>query len=1469
MTVIEGKSAYPYLTIFKKEPFKSFVLVPRKQIKSFYFSEYNKVVNFYQHFNKDLFNDKSLNLENVFWFLLLRKYLREDKKENDKEILNFITKCEFPQTNKLGFKFSPNSQRPPDIWSTFFALASIKLLGKLKEYLSSKGDNQIKQEIKNFILEHKKGNGFLHCLGKNCEICKKTSTARTIYCVIEIFTLLGLDVRKSKEEFRSYIGDRKRDPSIVFKLSCLKLIDLDSVVKDKEIKYLHQFEKENGGFSFKNQVGKINTTFWVVYVLENYSWLLDYNPAGIYSFINNTLNKILTNQANWNLILLMEVSKLIILLSLIWAKFIEEIERILFKQLEKEGYIDIKQLINTFNLSNIIEEIILYINLNYNFNLKILDNKIEFLNYTRGLSSEKLLLATTIREELSNKSIISLSNIIKKYNIKFRREHLKIKDIRPIINEMIDRNFFKGSIRAKKGFSLRTKYYFYLDFFLEKIIISDAKIDTERLFYEKEKLKDIKNDIYNMTLNLKNTSLKIREEIESYIILDEIAYAKERLKYILRNALMEADFLNENIETSFNEDLYYINIQAILATDIASWKIIYSLLQKRLNEIDSYLKGKIIEKEESRNLNKILEKLEDRIYNIEENINKKLDSFKIFFRETLEKGYSIEKFELIVQEFNKIVKNFSKYDNAIYKISQKVTTQERKLIKKHKKTIAYWISIKEDLEIIFDYYLDGFRFFKKNDEAIEKINEEFKKEIITISESVKSKINENKIQEIFNTIKTEFDALLKTKTIEIKELQGIVKKEIKSKQKFYLLFRLLKEKLDKMEEEIINLVAEQVQSLKNKVIEDKNRAKIEEFDNFISENVVSFKEILNAYKINLDQSNNLKINGINKGFDKIQKSLSEKDKLYNKKLNNYKNSIQNFTDKSSVTIVQWEKFKEYFNNEINNLRNDYVNMVITDRINVIVNQKKSNNIDIKDLKVDLSLSCNVLIDRIKDMIEISKLNAQLYEDEKCIIVHTEHFYKNKELKNYLNNQLFKKNREPIGKILALYDSSIRNRTLSVNMLELQNRIKELKDFEKITRVQFNNKIIELQINQERKEFIETEKYFNFIIENDIAAINSIKNNLILFNDLQNLVCIEYDNLKTEITHKFVKKYENIEEPDSFIKIKENFENKRRKFEYKLKRTHEKIEEELKLSTSKNNDSIKLCPEIGEFYVKKRNEFLKIFEKKMEKVNEQIFIIKNEFYRGKLTTFITNRKIHLSQLLGTIERRVEDYIEIKEFKKALTIISKRTKNIESQIKEINKSIKNTVKDFNKHSRDFETKNKYIIDNFNQFIFEFLSILSEKVKALEQLILKSYIQMAIKAVANEYLTIGFLNNELKIKKQNIQDHLLFLISSGNLKGKYDPRIGVYYEKPEIVNNLEDNLEVIKKMNFKVYMFLNRLKNFTGQYYSIIAFFASLLTISYYLFLLSGSNPAVVAVPIIIIISLLSYLFFKRRKEEKIKY
>lgn len=1459
MTVIEQKTAYPYITEFKKEPFKSFVLKKKREIGTYYLSDYNKVVEFYQNFNKNLFANESLNIKTIYWFLLLRKYLKEDKYEFRTEISDYIRKCEIHKNNQLGFKDKPDSQNRPDIWSTYFAISSLKLLGLLDEYFAISDQNLIKEEIINFIMAHKKGNEFLHCLEKGCEIDKKPIAGKTFYYVLEIFTILEIDIRLKKDKFRSYIGDIKRNPSLIFKLLCLKFLDLNSEVSEKEIQYFHQFQRENGGFSFR-QIGEIDTTFWIVYGLENFSWLLDYNPAGIFSFINIKVVEILKNQTSWNLIKLIDIAKLIILLSLIWKKFINEIERLMFRQLEKEKYINLNQIKSTFGLSDVIEEIISYINLSYNFNLKILNNKIEFKNFVRNISQSKKVIAQEIYNQLSNKSIISLKKIFKDCKSKYHFKSLKLKDdIFPLVEQLMRHNFFKGK-RAKKRF--------YMDFFLEKVIICDTEINVKQLLDEKEKLKDIKNDIYNMTLKLQNITLQIKDEIESYLILDEVEYARERLKFIIRNALMDADFLNENIENSFNEDLYYLNVQTLLKSDIIQWNKVYSVIQKRLSEIDSYLKEKILEKENLRDINNLLEKLEEKIGIITEEITKKIDDFRNFFRETLEQDYNSEKFDLIVQEFDKISQSVSKYDNIIYNVSQQVTTKEKNVLIKHKKVIGDWLNFKENYESIFNYYTSGFQFFDINMKKIDEIKERVKIEILEIRKKAKNITDNNLFQDAFNFIKQESDLLLDKKTKEIKEIQSNVKKEIKSKQKLYLLYRYLLEALDKLEENIIELIAERVQALKKKVFIERNRTQIEDFDDFVSQEIDKFKKELKNYKNQLEKTRNLKINSILKGFDDFIAIFEAANNIYLKKLGKYKKSIDHFEEKSKVTILQWEKFKDFQSNEIPILKDKYVNDIIAKRIKLFANEKKSNYVKLNDLKKDLNLSCKVLINKIKEMIDISKINAELDEDDKYLLVYTKDYYLNKELRNYIDNQLLKLNRERIGKILALYDSSIRKRTLNINMLELQNRIKDLKIFENIIPDQFNNKVNELQINQEREEFVETKGYFESVIENDKLAIRKINANLALFNEVISFIDKQYNNLKFEIMQDLTTIVKKTEKIHSHEEIQQDFESKKIQIEEKLNQTQNKIEAKLKKLWDKTEDSNKLVPEIRELFVKKKHKLLNVYEDKIKEIIDQITMMKHESFREKLMSLINEYKMSLSQLMGNLERKVEDNIEIKEFKRINLIVQKRAKKIELETKQINKNINSKIREFNKQSKNFSQISKYILEDYKKFINEYNEILSEKVKTLERLVLKSYIDMTIKAVANEYLTIGFLNNELKIKKQNLQDHLLFLISAGQLEGKYDPRFGIYYENPEIINDLDvSELEVIKNTNFRVYMFLNHLKNFTSQYGSVIAFFASVLTISYYLFMFSGGNPATIIVPIILTTFVISYILMKKKKEQTI--
>ncbi|MHA1273691.1 MAG: prenyltransferase/squalene oxidase repeat-containing protein [Promethearchaeota archaeon] len=1463
MTIIEGKTAYPYLTYFKKEPYKSHVLLESKDVSSFYFSQYPKIVKLYNYFKENLFNFKDLNLESIYWFLLLRKFLKEDIPPNKEKIIQFIKRCEINKNGMLGFKFSPESkQKAPDIWSTYFAISNLYLLDSLKDFLASKGEDNVKREIMRFIWEHKKDQGFLHCLDKDCEIEKKVTPARTIYYVIELLVLMDTDVRALKINFLPYLTERKKDSSLIYKLLCLKYLDADSEVKEKEIEYLHQFQQKDGGFNFKSdkKKGAIGTTFWFINVLQNYAWLVDYNPAAIHSFINTNLNELLnTIENNKNLLLMIKITQLIVSLGLIWDKFIEEIERIVFRKLDKEKYISVEELQNTFGLRKSIEEVISYINLNYTFNLKILDNNIEFKHYLRSISTEKARVLELFYKELEEKSVVSLKGLLKQYKKRYGAYSIKIKDILPNLSQLLERHIIIGKIDKKK---------FILQSLPKKIIISDTEINSERLFEEKEKLKDIKNDIYNMTLSLQNTSQKIKEEIESYLILDEIDYAKERLKYILKNALMDADFLNENIENSFNQDLYYINLQAALGNEITQWKKIYSVLRNKLKEVDLYLKEKISEKEELINTSKILDKLNEKIYKFSAGINKQLDNFRNYLRESLEAGYSNEKLELIIKEFEKINNNVNEFDKKFYHISQGITLKEEIVVRKHKEVINHWISIKNELNQIFDYYLEGFSFFNNSKKKLDLLREEINSNLESIQKETQNIIRKGEFQEAFNYVQKEADILLNEMRNKINNLQEEVKDAIKHKQKLFLLYRVLQDELEALEESTISLIAEQVQELKEKVIKERNRAQMKDFDNFVATQIPIFKEKLEKLQNELNNIKNLNLDILNKKFNEINDSFKEANKEFQKKLTECKNIINNFDTKSNVTIIQWNNFKEGFKKDLQEIKDEYINRIITEKIEQLTKEKKTNNVKIIELKKELNLKCNIILNRVKDLIEISKLNAQVYEDKKCILVFTEHYYKNKELRHFLDNNIIKGVNELLSKILGLFDSSIKNRTLSVNTLQLKNRIADLIDFEKEVRSLFNNKIKELEIDPEREEILDTKEYFETFIKNTKEALEHIREMLNLFTFLQNFIVQEYNNLRIELMKITSRALEDIEKAKSYSKIKEKLEINKAKFNNNFKEIQAKIETKIRESLGKNKETAKLNPEIKEYAVKIKNEFIKEYESKMRKIENELTILKSEGYRSELLNFIGNKKIHLSQLLGTIQKRVEDDIEIKEFKKAYVMVNKRSKNIEKEIKDVKREIENLVKKYSKETSDFITKNKYILEDFEGFLNEYSMIFIEKVKMLERMILKGYITMAIKAVANQYLTISFLSNELGIKKQNIQEHLIFLISAGQLPGKYDPRLGLYYENPDILKDLdEEELQVIKKMNFKLYVFLNRMKNFTSQYYSIIAFFASLLTISYYIFVLSGGNPAAILIPIGVLIIMIAYFTLKKKKEEKI--
>ena len=1466
LTNVEEKFAYPYITEFKKEPYKSFSLISSKNIKSFYLKDYDKIKDLISSLKEIIFLDSRFTIEDLYWYLLMKKYLRERLDDSREVIYEFVKNCEveYLERVQVGFKSSPNSNESPDIWSTYYAISCLYLSGNLKEYKLTKLSDNWQQKLKNFVNAHKKNDKYLHCLEKECQ--KKHQYSETLFFVFEILTLIGVDVRIYREQYRNIAKDLKKDSNISTKLLCLKYLDLDSEIKDKDLEFLHQSQKDNGGFSLEENEGQINETFWTVNVLDAYAWILDYNPVGIYSFISKKLSELILDPIESLSSRIPEFSKLLITLCVIWKKFIENIERLIFNQLEKQKYVDVKQLENSFGLAHGIEEIILYLNLSYIFNLKIVDNDTEFQIFLSRLGEREKLYMREFYKQIHNNSIVSLSDIYKK--MKRKNENLKLReDIIPIIINLIKSNFFKGNIRTKRGFTLKTKFYFYLDFILDKIIISDTIINTEKIYEEKLKLEDIKNDIFNMTLELSNTIKKVKEEIESYLMIDEIDYARQRLKYLIRDSLMEADFLNENIENSFNENLSYINLQASLNNEISTWNKLYSALQRRLAETENYLLEKINAKEELRNFQLILDELDVKIYELQENINKNLITFGNDIINLFETSYNESKFELITKNLNKISQKVSSYDQTIYKVSQQITSKDKKITRKHKAIIDNWLKIKSDFDTSFNYYASGFQFFNESKDKIALISQNIKNEIKDIREQTKTLIDDNKFQRASELIKVLSAQLFVKERKQIKDINANIKTEIKKRQKLFTLYHHLEEMIEKVDENLLEVIAQEGQMLQKNVIEERNRAKMEELDNFIAKNVQSFKDRVADFEISLNQSKKRRIDDVIANFDNLVSDFDEIDKKFSKKIKNLENLIDGF-DEKSINIIQWEKFKESYLNDVNEIREKNINQIITEEISVLTKETKSDKISLKELSERLDLKCKYVIPRIRDLIEVSKLQAELVEEKKQIIVFTEDYYRFKELSNYVEKKLLKNVQESVGKFLALHDSCIKKRTLRTNLLEIQNRISDFSGFDSRIMDEFNIRIEHLSIDSERIEIKELKKQLYNKLKLNKETIEEIKISLLLFLELVEFIEKEFFSLENSLTKSFQKFLEESGKPDTYQKLLESFKVKKEKVDQLSANIEEKIEEALRAKFNKTKEIQKFETEIREYYVKKKYDYNRTYEKLVKQINNKIETLKFETYSSELLEGINKNKVHLSQLLGTLQSRVEDYIETEQFKKAYVKIKKREKDIEVSIKETNKEINNAIREFNKISNNFETKNKHLIKDFEQFIKEFKDIVTEKVKSSEEQILRAYVQMAIKAMASKMLTVSFLQSELKIKKQKIQKHLISLISSEKLNGVYDPRLGIYYEDPNTLEHLDEKeLEVMNKMNFKLQRIISRMKIFVGQYGRILSFFASLFAISYYIFMMTGQNPTIFIIALVVAFILITYLLFKKKKEEKI--
>ncbi|MBD3353176.1 MAG: hypothetical protein GF364_16970, partial [Candidatus Lokiarchaeota archaeon] len=882
--MITLSNAYPYISQFKKPQWYPFSL--KKMIPDFYIPYFDELLKYYKTVANHLFRIPSLNLENIYWFLIMGRYFKINitKLNMVDRLYDFVTKCAVETSEYIGFKFTPNQKKNiPDTWSTGFALVILRLIGKLGFYLRSRQDVSIKKKILNFILNCRTKKRFLHCLDK-CSICKKTSQYKALYSILESILALNLNPQEYANDILPMLEALKDKSSFknIFRIIDLKYFGIFKEVSEEDFGFLLGFQKKDGGFSFTSKVkGSVNETFWTVYAFENYKFLAEYPRGNVYAFLINHLKRINSNKDYTNALKLMEYAKIIVILSIVWKNLIEDLEDIIFNELTDSPVMNSNILSIKGGVRNADYEIIAFINLKYKLSLDLLDNNTRFTQFISRLTPLEKHFAVKIYKKIKQYVRIDLTEILKSYNKgKVKKLRISIDFLRKLVDRMKEEHFFTGKLIEKRKF-LRKYYYFDKDQYIPKIITSNRMINIDDINAEKKKLIDVKEDIYNMVREMKDSSQNIMREVESLIFAEEIEYAEKRLKTNIKKAYMDAEFFNKTIKQAV-ENFEYINATDALKEEIKDWNKVYKNLKADFENVNSIMLQKIKESEKLQNQKDLLEDLESLITNNTADIGLSFDMFKDSLRSKLEHEFSRNTVKNIQSELENIIDKISENDRKIVDYSQQITVDDRKVKKKRKKVINTWVSYKESFDEMYTFYLEGFQKWHDELENIDNFHKKYLDQINELKTRINNFVADRDYDAAYGVVEDGFESLLKDLDNDADSIEKGINKLLKKRKKLYLLFIHLENEVNNYKSILEDRINQIRIALKKQIELDQKRQMKEDFIILVNNKIDYLNDALYSLEKQMTQSLKEKKVSESSANEMIEQQFSHLDALHRK-----------------------------------------------------------------------------------------------------------------------------------------------------------------------------------------------------------------------------------------------------------------------------------------------------------------------------------------------------------------------------------------------------------------------------------------------------------------------------------------------------------------------------------------------------------------------------------------------------------
>lgn len=875
--------------------------------------------------------------ETLFYTLLLI-YQTDQLDLIDKESLkNYLLDL---KEKEGGFKSNQDNDCA-DVWSTFFCIASLKLLG-VSNFIEEK---DIKF-IKNLQSLNSGGDGgFFHCSSKACEDnCFGNTSMKSTFYALSTLALVKQLNKINQKAVQDYLKKKPSDDlERIFQMLSLKILNKNEKIDlGKQSSIISIWSIPEGG---DRTFPSIKITFWTIICLGLIKKLNLIDFGSMFDFLRIMQQDSggfteqytgLSSQAPN----LLDSSLALISIYYVWERLVDLIENDLLKRAQEDSIIYFSNLSIYYSVSSkLVKNIANWLIKKDLISGKIFNIESKFQEYFK----EQNAITQNIIEEIikvikSNplKAEIDLNEFSKRFGFSNSLERVKL-----VVNDLIIKEFLKGKIKSTKK-----KYSLYDYLVLEEYIEISEPVPYEKIKKQKNKIRRVTKDLLTLSPTLKLLVQKSSKIIESMIEQEKISEAQDRLNKTVEIANLRINSLDNLMDSAKSNKQY--PIPDILLNDYEkNWPEEKSSLKKYISSLKSSLEQKIKDKEEFiikrakqaeddmalRNL--ITLKKEQIIQKLDQN----QDKIRDFFLENFTDHEAVYK---LLKSGNEFIESLdSKLNSEIKKTNDAFNFNT--LLESVDKIKKNWINVREKAKKILDNYEE----IIKNRETLQKFiidkRKELKELIEGFNERITALLGEDKLEESSNLLKESINGFNKA----LSDKYEIFNKKIS----------------------MINDEVEEFPDFSNDIIHDYNQALKDEESKW-NEFLSSLKNNLNS-KLEIESRDELQ-QKIENGIEDIKKTIEKMDNIVsqliqNEKFSDSENNINEFYSEISLKI---KKYNQEFESFINTASKKFGTFEET------VSKLIQNWIDFKE-KLETNL------DELKKelLIKLDKGNSEYKEDE--------------------------------------------------------------------------------------------------------------------------------------------------------------------------------------------------------------------------------------------------------------------------------------------------------------------------------------------------------------------------------------------------------------------------------------------------------------------------------------------------------